>query len=461
MEENSFFPFDETTEIVRRYEDFCKGRATGYFDVDELSYLVDYYLVKGMTAECTEVLELGKKLHPNSEELSLRRAKTFFVKGDYTNAMKVLDTIANTADYETSILRIELLQCTNRTKEAQMLANKLFADESDDATDDNEVICMDIANAFITQGNRDIGMKWLQKGERINPQNIDLLLEKAIIHENREEYTKALEIYDRIIEIDAFVAEVWFNLGQMHHYNGNYQLALEAYNYAAALDDEDMLTCLQRAHVLFQLDKYEEAIELYSEYGEKTGDTWQTNIFVAECYEQMEEYDKSMEFFQKSLEKYPDNYDALIGIAICLLAKEQYIESIKYTELALEIEKDEAEAWVYLAEALVGLDKIAYALLAYTKAIVLDPKQPDTLMAMAGLMMEEDKFEHALELYRAAQQLNNSLELIDLFIAICYFYTDNNSMGVHCLRIAITKDPRTKELFVELCPELKCFLDEI
>ncbi|GHT18214.1 hypothetical protein FACS189429_4310 [Bacteroidia bacterium] len=462
MAENSFFPLDdETTEIVRRYEDFRLGRASGYFDVDELSNIVDYYLFKGMTTESAEVLELGNKLHPNSSELEVKRAKTCFVSGDYRNALNILDTMANDADYETIILRIQLLQQLSRTKEAQMLASKLFTDETADDNDDNELICMDIANAFICQGNTDIGMKWLQKGEQINPENIDLLLEKAIIYENREEYDRALEIYNRIIEIDAFVAEVWFNLGQMHHYNGDYQQAIEAYNYAAALDEEDMLTCLQRAHVLFQLDRYKEAIELYTEYGEKTGDTWQANIFVAECYEQTEEYEKAIEFFQKSLEKYPDNYEALLGIGSCLLEQEKFAESIKYIEHALEIEDEEPETWVYFAEALVGLNKINYALLAYTKALELEPKQPDTLVAMAGLLMEEEEFEQALELYRAAQQFDPSLHLIDLCIAICCFYTDNNSSGVEYLRIAIEKDPRAKNFFLELCPELEYFLNEI
>lgn len=461
-EQQSFFPLDaETTATVKRYEDFRSGKAAGYFEVDELSDIIDYYLFNGMTKDCDGVLELGNKLHPNSSELKVKRAKTCFAAGDVRNALRILDTLNNDFDYETIILRIELLQKIGRGKEAQMLANKLFADESADDHNDNDLVCLDLANAFISQNNYDIAMKWLHKGEQINPENIDILLEKALVFEQCEDYEKAEKIYNKIIDIDAFVAEVWFDLAQLHYLKNDFNKALECYNYAAALDEDDMITTLQRAHVLYQLDRYQEAIELYKTYSEATGDIWQANIFIAEAYEQMDKYDEAIDYFEKSLEKYPENYDALIGIGTCLLAQEKFEESIVYIDRALDVQEDEPEAWVYLAKALVGLENVADALLAYTKSLMLEPKQPETLMDVANLLMEDDQMDRALEVYLAARKLDSSLEFIDLFISICYFCSENNSMGIVYLRSAIDANPKAKELFLEICPEFKKFLKMI
>jgi hypothetical protein len=56
---------------------------------------------------------------------------------------------------------------------------------------------------------------------------------------------------------------------------------LEAYEFAYTINDKDSLTCLQKAHVHFQLDQFEPAIESYTEYTQITSSTWETDLFIA------------------------------------------------------------------------------------------------------------------------------------------------------------------------------------
>ncbi len=73
---------DESNDIVKRYEQFLSGKATGYFDVEELENIVEYYLRHGRTKDCTKALELGLQLHPNNNALKTKRAKIYLATGD-------------------------------------------------------------------------------------------------------------------------------------------------------------------------------------------------------------------------------------------------------------------------------------------------------------------------------------------------------------------------------------------
>ena len=54
---------DEPNELVKRYEKFLEGRGPGYFDVEELETIVDFYLHKGKK-ESSTALELGFQAAP-------------------------------------------------------------------------------------------------------------------------------------------------------------------------------------------------------------------------------------------------------------------------------------------------------------------------------------------------------------------------------------------------------------
>ena len=47
----SFSVDDESNDTVKRYEQFLSGTATGYFDVEELENIVEYYLRHGRTKD--------------------------------------------------------------------------------------------------------------------------------------------------------------------------------------------------------------------------------------------------------------------------------------------------------------------------------------------------------------------------------------------------------------------------
>ncbi len=452
MNRKLLFPVDdESSDIVKRYEQFLSGKANGYFDVEELETIVEYYLRRGRTIESSNVLELGLKLHPNNTALNTKRAKIYLATGDVPKAYRILDKLAESTDYEVVLLKIEVLLRLERTKEARALADKLISDESEDL--DN--VCLDVALLYLGEADYLTALKLLEKGEKHDSKNVDLLYELAFCYEQNEDFASAIAIDNRIIAIDPFANEAWFNLGQLYFALQEFPKALEAYDYALAIDGNDSMSYLQKGHVLFQLDEFEKAIEAYQDHkGLTSGNpVWQTDIFIAECYEKLEKYVESISYYKLSLETHPDNYDALTGIGICLLEQEKFTESMTFIRQALAINENAADSWVYLAEGYVGLDDIDNAFKAYVKAITIDPDQPDTLMAIANICLERMDYELAAKYYIAAEESDDALEYVNLFIAVCYYKTGDRSNAIVYLQKAVELNESAGALFLELCPE--------
>ena len=446
----SFSMDDESSDLIQRYEQFLSGKAKGYFDVEELENIVEYYLSRGRTKDCDGAIDLGLQLHPNNTALKTKRAKIYLVTGDNQKALRVLNSLAESTDYEVILLKIEVFIKLLMINEAKALSEKLIVDESDDL--DN--VCLDIAYLYLAQGEHETALEFLEKGYAFNPKNSELLYELAFCNEQTEEFGKAISANLQIIEIDPFANEAWFNLGQLYFALQEFPKALDAYEYALAIDEKDSLTCIQKAHVHFQLNQFEEAIETYLEYKKMTAyGFWQTDIFIAESYEKLERYEEAITYYKMSLEAHTDNYDALTGIAICLLELEKFNESKSFIERALVLNNEAPDAWVYMAEAYIGMDDADNALLSYLKSLAFDPEQPDTLMAVANICMEKAEFELALTYYFAAKDKDETIEFVNLFIAVCYFKLFDLEKTAYYLQKSVLIDKDASVLFIELCPE--------
>lgn len=450
----SFFIDDESGELVERYEKYLTGAAPGYFDVYEMERIVEYYLSHGLTKDSLNALELGQKLHPSSSLLDTKRAKIYLSTGDTNKALRILTNLVEDSDTEVTYLKIEALAKLERSQEAYELAEMLIDGENDDV----DWLCVDVAMLFMAESEFNFALKVLKKGDTFNPENTDLLFDMAFCLEQTFKYSEAEEIYLRIIKIDSFLGEAWFNLGQIYFLQDDYEKAIEAYEYAMVINEKDTISLIQKAHSHFQLDQWSQALEDYLAYSETVTEKWQVWLFIGECYEKLENYAKSLYYYKLSYAEIPENYEALIGISICLLEMELFEESLEYIQKALKLSDELADAWVYLAEANVGLNKLKEALEAYHQAVSIDPNQPDTLLAMANIYMDFADFQTALKYYELVYSFDTTREFIELFIAVASFYVGNYDDVAKFLEMAIHRNLDAAGMFIEMCPDAEQLL---
>ena len=104
------------------------------------------------------------------------------------------------------------------------------------------------------------------------------------------------------------------------------------------------------------------------------------------------------------------------------------------------------------------MNNIDEALVAYHKSISLDASQPDTLMAIASIYMDKSDFGNAIKYYELAYSFDTNLELVELFMSVAYYYTNDLEKTGHFLRLAVQKNLDSLKLFKDFCPDSEIVL---
>jgi tetratricopeptide (TPR) repeat protein len=105
------------------------------------------------------------------------------------------------------------------------------------------------------------------KAENIQISRKELLLKEHILKGNeyfyKEEYNKAIQCYDRALEIEPNNADIWNNKGHALDDLGNHEEAIQCYDKALELDSNHAIAWNNKGFALAKLGKYNEAIQCY------------------------------------------------------------------------------------------------------------------------------------------------------------------------------------------------------
>ena len=447
------YPSDSPiVELIHRYEEYMAAkRSDGYFDVEEIETIVEYYLCEGCVEEAHQALLFGMRLHPSSKELLLKRAKMLLRQGDISEALQILESQFSPHAYESLLLRVEAYSKLNRLEEADNIASTLIAN----APNNKEFACLDVVDVFMDSECYSQALHYIHKGLSFSPNNIDLLFAKAYCLEKTDDFDGAIQTYHEIINQDSYIEEAWFNLGQVHFTRQNYSEALHAYTMCITIDEDDTLAWLQKGHVHFFEREIEEAITCYSKCLDSYEDKWQLYIFLAECYTTQEDYETALQFFQKSLAENPNNYKALIGVGLCELEKNNYADARRHFSEAAELNPESDEAWFYLGEIESFQQNQQEALNYYLKAFQYNTLNTDLLMTIGSVYCDLDQYDKAIPYYQRALETAENPPIVQLsvLLAICYYEQHDYDTTLYYLEKASKINQEALELFFNCIPE--------
>ncbi len=450
-----FYTNNNETQLIERYERYLKGKDSGYFDIEEIARIIDYYLVREQTHNSLQALQLGKKLHPISSILDIRSAKISLSLGKTKEAYQIISNIIE-EDEEVELLKIELLLKMSMTNEAHQVATNLLANE----TTNKDEMADDIALPFINQKLYSDAIKWLKIGLKVNPKNVSLLLDLAFCYEQNHNNKKAFAIYEKAINTEPYNNTVWFNMGALHFKLKEFTQALECFDFAVTIDENDEFALLHKAHSFYHLKKWEEAKENYTLLLDSWLDKWQINFFIADCYENLGQLDEALEYYFKVEKEMPTHYETLTGIAYCFLQLEELENALFYLNKAIKTDRNLPDAWAYAGETFMELEMYEEALIAFAEAIIIDSTQSEVFFSMGNIYMEINDFKMAFKCYKLAYHTDNTIENIELAVATAAFHNKQYEEMLHYLQLAENRNLDATEMFLEMCPKAEKFLQK-
>jgi len=200
----------------------------------------------------------------------------------------------------------------------------------------------------------------------------------------REEYEKAVGLFEQSLRLNDTDSRAWFNLGIAHASLNQLEEAIEAYSQAAELDPHEpsyeAAKLAMQAYAALHRSEYIRSEQLYRQALEetKTPDVLHQFGYVLR---QVAKHEEAIKVLHEALLLDPDNTEIAmnLGHAYSMAAHKSFVNrdyqrSVELNRDALRYVPDEPYVWHELGLSLRASDRPEEAVEALSRALELDPE---------------------------------------------------------------------------------------
>lgn len=416
---------DDISRLLARYLSMQEEGKEAYFDADEIEELLDSFEESDDYTLYEGVLSLGIKLHPNHTGLQTRQCKLLVYNEQFEEALKRIDTLAGTNEPELDLLRIECYCSLDQYQKAKAHTEKLIAEECEHLEDVFEYI----APIMGELGMHKEALEFIKRGQEFFPDNIELKEELCYNLELCGNIKEAIEVCNELIDNNPYSFEDWATLGRLYSIEGEYDKAIEAFDFALTCDDSDNEIQILKAFCLFMNENYQKAIEVYEELLTNPDSVYRVKPLLAECYLKLEDFETAYQLLRDTLEK-NEQYDepaSYINYLLCCAKTNRINEEEAILDKALKLFPNHINLLylkaLYYADS--GNDLLAIKTLQDI-LLHIDPTEEyitgmaDTYFQLANLLLKRSNYREALTHFQKVLDLSPTYPMVHLRMAICH-----------------------------------------
>jgi tetratricopeptide (TPR) repeat protein len=230
---------------------------------------------------------------------------------------------------------------------------------------------------------------------------------------------KALEDFDRAIELGYKESHAFVSRGLFHASVGNYEEAIADYEQALTIDPDDITPLINRAAVYMMQAEYEKAVKDYSTAFLQDPERKSLLHQRAIAHKAAGMLDKAAEDFSAILDDDPADIVAVMGRGYIHFQTQNHEAAIKDFSTAIELQPQNAVAFNNRGYNRSKLGNFADALEDYQQALKLSPTYTLAMQNRAWLLATVDDAElrdpaAAVKLAKQACELTNYESIGDL-----------------------------------------------
>jgi len=234
-------------------------------------------------------------------------------------------------------------------------------------------------------------IKYFKLALKENPEHEAALYEINMCFDCMSDLIGAENFYIKFLDDLPYSETAWFNLAGVYCKSEKWDLAVDAYDFAIAINPVFGSAYFNKANALASNKKYDEAIAVYKETYEHESPSFVTFCYIGECYERSENFEKALSYYERAIKDNEDHGDAWLGKAISLDALGRIDDAYNAIQRALEIGGDEPDYWYTTSEIEEKLGYIDDAINSMKNAITLD--ETDTSLRLDYLILVEKNLE--------------------------------------------------------------------
>ena len=442
-----------TETLLHKYESFQNTPQCGSWTESELLELIEYFEGEYLLEQALEVCDLGLTRYPYSHEFYVQRSRILILNGQEASAMLHLDEaeLVSPESVDVHLLRAEALGALALYTEAHQLLDQLKSNYKHKALSD---IFFVEAIVFEKEENYEQMYFALEASLEADSTNISALDRVWPVAQHSRRHLECMDLLERILDKNAYSYHAWHQLGNGWSYLGQYERALEAYDYAVVIREDFWPAWQDQADLCFELQQYEQALQHYRVLEKKDHNDPELEFRIAQCLFHTEQIESAKVYLLKAIRTEPLNEEIFYYYGECMAAQQQLHAAVKAYRKAIQIDELREEYHAALAECYYDLENWDLAEYHFATATDLAPENVQYWLQYATFLMETDREELALDVLEEAEFNALGVEITYCKIA-CLFLAGRRKEAFTLLQQALYEHYDLYPALFDLAPELE------
>ncbi len=438
--------------ILDNYRNLRDGKSNAYIEEDGFEQIIQYYDSRSQNNKALEAATIAVNQFPYSSVLLINKADLLIVAMRYSEALETLEQaeMFEQNNINILILKTDIYLATDQQQLAiNILQNAL---PKYDGTEKVELL-FELADVFDDHEMFAKIFDCLQSILEIEPTNEEALYKICFWADQTKRNEESVTIHQKITDEYPFCELAWFNLGSAFQGLKLYEKAIDAYQFAIAIDEKFEYAYRNIGDALMRLKQFKTAIEYLQKVLELSKPEEIIYEAMGYCYEKLNQPAEARFYYKKSLHLNPENAFTYFKIAGTYMRQEQYKTAIKIMESGLKIKIKCFEFNFLMAQAYFQLDALQDAVFYLTKCLTQKPKSVKAwemlMICLYGLQQYDDGLEYA----------NKAIDTTDKTMFLYYKIAFLHALGytkeaIVLLHIAMTKAPKQLDYLSDLEPSI-------
>jgi serine/threonine protein kinase/cytochrome c-type biogenesis protein CcmH/NrfG len=335
----------------------------------------------------------------------------------YQTAEEVLDAFQNliAPRHDTVILPTAASAAKAVISRASRQETSTVVGASSSPLSDTHLIWFERGDELFQQQRYRKAIECYDKVIEMVPDNYLVWFKRGIAFENLQQYTDAVDCYERVIELQPEDYLAWFKRGKALENLRRYADASIAYEKVIQIQPDNYWAWHDRGKVLEASGEFESAVEAYERAVQLKPDFQLavdsrkrvlTQLKQVDRLYHLQHYDEAVAACDRTLRDEPNNALAWLMRGMALENLKQYRPAVQSYSQVVKLQPDDHLSWLKLGNLLERLQKLKEAAAAYGKVVQLQPENQWAWHDRGRALEKLHLYEKALASYEKALRVN-------------------------------------------------------
>ena len=381
---------DRYADLIRRFEAMLQTNENVFFDLEDYLDIVDEYISIGEPNMAKKALEIGLEQYPDNVDLLLLKAELYAFNNRLEKAHELLGELKQLAPHRIEILMLEadLYSRKHRHQEAVKVLLQALEYENADKVDIYEIITIEYMYLENYHAALEISLKVL----KLDPRSSTALYNLITCYDILDETDKAIDFLEQHVDKNPFSEVGWSLLAKKYIDKALYKKAINALDYAIAIDDKFLGAYYDKAFAYTQTKQYRKALKCYELTLQIADPTAFTYYHIAKIYHLLDDLHQAVHYYLKAIEEDPGYYKSWIKLILIKIQQNLLDDALSVTHKALEVINNQ-ELFELLAKIYLLRKEPHKAIPAFEMSLKLGTPSLSTILKLADLYKQHARID--------------------------------------------------------------------